>query len=222
MRLPGTLDQRLRVMHAARWELLRETETAVLEDEGVRVACALDGATACVRLRLLPNDVQFLRGAKCADFALLLARGDDVFEAHVVELKGSVGEDDWARIQGQHTWATVRLLAIAGVLGVRIGEVTTYTAFIKDRLSREGSQNPVVMKIPVDPKVEGKARQRAEARRTWESGRLHMDAFGEDVEHRRIRTGEDGRADVACRPRSSPGEDETRWIFELVAPAPGT
>jgi hypothetical protein len=221
MRLPGTLDERLHVMLPDRWELLGETDTARLEDEGIRVDCWLAGTTACVRLRLMPTDVQFLRGAKCADFALLLARGDDVFEAHVVELKGSVDEKDWARIQGQHEWATVRLLAIAGVLDIRIRGVTVYTAFRGDRLSREGSPNPAAMKIPLDATTEAKDRKRVEARRSWESGRIRMEVFQEVVEHLRIRTNDDGFANVGCRSRSSPSEGETMWFFEPIASVPG-
>ena len=107
MRLPGPLDDRLRVMLRERWELLRDTDTARLEDEGVRVDCALTGTTACIQLRLDPDDVHFLVDGHCADFALLLDRGDDVFEAHVVELKRSVSEKRVQRMNLDLTAARV-------------------------------------------------------------------------------------------------------------------
>jgi hypothetical protein len=220
MRLPGTLAERLEVICPNRRRLLRETEIATLEDAGLRVDCALDGAAACILLRLKERDVQFLRELVCADFALLLDRGEDAFEAHVVELKKSVDPKTWGHLQEQLQWAVVRLLAIAGVLGVRIDAVTVYTAFRRDRLAKELSPNPAAMKIPVAPAHpragDAGALRWAEARRSWERGRVRMEVFGAEVEHRRIQANEAGRAAVTCRLRSSPGDDGTRWFFEAA------
>ncbi|WP_437997281.1 hypothetical protein WMF26_41630 [Sorangium sp. So ce185] len=223
MRLPGTIEERLAVIRAGRWKLLRATEIAELEDEGVRVSCSLAGAASCVELRLIPDDVQFLRETTCADFALLLARGDDAFEAHIVELKRSVGTNTWEHVQKQLEWAAVRLLAIAGVVGIRIDGVVAYTAFCNDKLARESSTNPASMKIPLGPSgilaSDANVRRRAEARRSWERGSIWMKALGRDVEHRRIRANEVGTTaagHVACRPRSSPAEGDTTWLFEPV------
>ncbi|WP_437936169.1 hypothetical protein [Sorangium sp. So ce341] len=224
MRLPGTIEERLAVIRADRWRLLRATEIAELEDEGVRVSCSLAGAAPCIELRLLPDDVQFLRERACADFALLLARGGDAFEAHIVELKRSVGKDTWEHVQKQLEWAAVRLLAIAGVVGIRIHGVVAYTAFCNDKLARETSTNPAGMKIPLGPSdaSEAKGHRWAEARRSWERGSIWMKELGRHVEHRRIQTNEvvpavAGRAAVACRPRSSPGADDTAWLLEPIA-----
>lgn len=82
MRLPGTIEERLEVILKERRWLLKETDIAELEDDGIRVDCSLAGVTTCIKLRLEPNDIQFLRRKRCADFALLLARGGDAFEAH--------------------------------------------------------------------------------------------------------------------------------------------
>jgi hypothetical protein len=221
MRLPGTIEERLNVLHADRCRLLHEMDVAELEDEGVRVDCSLGGATYGIHLRLKPEDVQFLRERVCADFALLLARGDEAFEAHIVELKKTVREKDWTHVQEQLEWAAVRMLAIGGVLGVQIHGVTVYTAFCNDKLSRESSPNLVGMKIPVGPtdisSSDANLRRWAEARLSWERGHVRMDVFGRDVEHRRIRANEAGRAAVACRLRSLPGEHDTKWYFEPVA-----
>ncbi|XYH99099.1 hypothetical protein ACMHYB_04840 [Sorangium sp. So ce1128] len=221
MRLPGTIEERLDLIRVERRRLLHAQDVAALEDAGVHVACSLAGATSCIQLRLEPQDVQFLREGVCADFALLLSRGDDVFEAHIVELKKTVGDKDWAHVQKQLEWAIVRLMAIAGVLGIRIDGVTVYTAFCNDKLARERSPNLVNMKIPVGPPdtsaSDASARRWAEARLSWERGKLRMEVVGRDVEHRRIPANEAGRAWVACRPRSLPSEHETNWIFEPVA-----
>ncbi|AUX47142.1 uncharacterized protein SOCE26_086540 [Sorangium cellulosum] len=222
MRLPGSIEERLeKLVKADRWRLLRETDVAGLEDDAVRVDCALAGATSCIQLSLRPQDVQFLQKDVCADFALLLARGDDVFEAHIVELKRSVKERNWAHIQEQLEWAAVRLVAVAGVLDIRLHGVVAYTAFCNDKLAREGSTNPAAMKIPLGPSdpgaSEASAHRWADARRSWERDHIRMATFDRDVEHRRIRADESGRATVLCRTRSSPGESDTRWRFEPVA-----
>ncbi|WP_438007916.1 hypothetical protein WME89_03880 [Sorangium sp. So ce321] len=221
MRLPGTIEERLDLIRVERRRLLHGQDVAALEDAGVHVECSLDGATSCIQLRLEPQDVQFLREGVCADFALLLSRGDDVFEAHIVELKKTIGDKDWAHVQKQLEWAIVRLMAIAGVLGIQIDRVTVYTAFCNDKLARERSPNLVNMKIPVGPPdtsaSDASARRWAEARLSWERGKLRMEVVGRDVEHRRIPANEAGRAWVACRSRSLPSEHETNWIFEPVA-----
>jgi hypothetical protein len=205
VKLPGLLGERLRVLHAERARLHGASETAVLEDADVRVECDLAGSTMCVRLRLVPEDIQFLRNGHCADFALLLARGGDAFEAHVVELTRTAAREKWDTVRQQHEWAIVRLLAIAGVLGIEIEGVVAYTAYNRDKLTRD----PALLKVPVDPE---NTRRWAEARRTWESGRLRMDVLGRDVEHRRLPAREDGPAVVACRRRASPGD--TVWVLE--------
>ncbi|WP_437277008.1 hypothetical protein WME90_38045 [Sorangium sp. So ce375] len=224
MRLPGTIEERLKVIRGGRWKLLHATDVAELEDEGVRVSCALAGAASCIELRLMPGDVQLLRESACADFALLLARGDDAFEAHIIELKRSVGKDTWEHVQKQLEWAAVRLLAIAGVLGVRIRGVVAYTAFCSDKLARESSTNPAIMKTSLGPSdaSESNVRRWAEARRSWERGSIWMQELRRHIEHRQIRTHEvgpaaAGHATVTCRPRSAPGEDDTSWLFEPAA-----
>ncbi|KYG07634.1 hypothetical protein BE21_28330 [Sorangium cellulosum] len=218
MRLPGTVEERLGLIRVERRRLLHALDVAALEDAGVHVECSLAGATSCIQLRLEPQDVQFLREGACADFALLLCRGDDVFEAHIVELKRTVGDKDWVHVQKQLEWGVVRLLAIAGVLGIRIDGVTVYTAFCHDKLARERSPNLVNMKIPVGPPdasaSDASVRRWAEARLAWERGRIRMEVVGKEVEHRRLPANEAGRASVACRTRSLPGEHETRWVFE--------
>ena len=220
MKLPGSIEERLDVFRPERRRLLRETDVADLEDAGLRVECALAGATWGIELRMRPQDIQLLRKDVCADFALLLARGDDAFEAHVIELKKSVGEREWIHIREQLQWAVVRLLAVAGILGARIEGVTVYTAFSNDKLARETSPNLVGMKIPVGPppttEDDATVRRFAEARRSWESGRFRMEVLGSDVEHRRIQTNEAGRAAVACRARPGAREAEARWVFEPV------
>jgi hypothetical protein len=224
MRLPGTIEDRLEVILADRRRLLRTTDVAALEDEGIRVDCSLDGSASCILLRLGPRDVQFLRGRACADFALLLDRGDDAFEAHVVELKKTVDPKAWIHVQEQLEWAVVRLLAVAGVLGIRLHGVTIYTAFCRDKLAQESSPNPIAMKIPVGLSGSGAADadalRWAEARRSWERGRVRMDVFGQEVEHRRIRADEGGRAAVACHLRTSPDEGDTRWFLQADSPSP--
>ncbi len=220
MKLPGSIEERLTVLHPERCRLLREKDVAGLEDHGLRIDCSLAGATRAVQLRLKPQDIQLLRGSVCADFALLLERGDDVFEAHVIELKKSVGEWEWVHIREQLEWAVVRLLAIAGVLGIRLQGVTTYTVLCNDKLARESSANLAGMKIPVGAPsttdTGANVRRWAEARRSWESGRLRMEAFARSVEHRRIVTGEAGSAAVTCRLRATAAADETTWTFEPV------
>lgn len=212
MKLPGTLEQRLTVMKPGRFRWVNEADVVVLEDAGIRVAFALGGATSCIELRLNPDDVQFLRGGKCADFALLLARGEDEFEAHVVEHKRSVGEKEWPRIQEQLEWAIVRLHAIAGVLGIHIQNTLVYTAFCNDKLSRDRSANLVAMKIPV-----GSAAHRwAEARRSWESGKIRSVLFDRDVEHIPIRASVEGAASVTCLLRQRADEDDAHWQFQSV------
>lgn len=216
MRLPGTIEERLEVILKERRWLLKETDIAELEDDGIRVDCSLAGVTTCIKLRLDPHDIKFLRGGKCADFALLLARGGDAFEAHVLEFKKSVGEKEWLYVQEQLEWAVVRLLAIAGVLGIQIQAVTLYTVFCNDKLSRESAPDPVGMKIPVgpsDPERAAAARRWAEARRSWEQGRLHLEAFARDIEHCRI-PANTGRASISCCPHPTPADHATTWRLD--------
>lgn len=222
MRLPGTIEERLDVIRKERRWLLKDIDIAVLEDDGIRVDCSLAGVTTCIQLRLEPNDIQFLRGPKCADFALLLDRGGDAFEAHVLELKKSVGEKEWLHVQEQLEWAVVRLLAIAGVLGIHIQAVTVYTVFCNDKLSRESAPDPAGMKIPVgtsaDPQRAAAARRWAEARRSWEQGRVHLKAFARDIEHRRIPADSTGIAAVTCCPHPVPADHATTWRFDPAHP----
>jgi len=217
MRLPGSIAQRLDVINRGTGQLLGATEVTELEDEGVAIQCRLEGTAPCIRLCLPKQGIKMLRGQKCADFALLLERAEDVFEAHILEFTTTVSLKKWDTVREQLEWATLHVLAAAGILGIRIQGVVFYTVHHREDLSREGSRNPAVMKIPVSPRSEADAIRWAEARRSWESGRVSTANFGVDVEHLRIHAGEDGRTAVTCRPRSSSGEDDTLWVFEPVA-----
>ncbi len=209
MKLPGSLENRLGVLSPARYRLHSGHERILMEDAGIRVECSLEGTTQCIHLRLKPDDIQFLREGKCADFALLLARDNDEFEAHIVEHKRAIGKDEWERVQKQLEWALVRLLAIAGVVGIRIEGVVVYTVFCNDKLSREGSSNPAIMKVPV-----GEAATRwTHARRSWERAKVHLEVFDRDVDHFKIQTAANGLAAVVCEKRTLAESSTARWTL---------
>ena len=109
----------------------------------------------------------------------------------------------------QHEWAIVRLLAIAGLLGIEIEGVVVYSAYNQDKFSRD----PALLKAPVDPE---NTLRWAEARRSWEQPHLRMEVLGREVEHRRIAAGEEGAAVVECRRREAPGD--TVWVFATSRP----
>ena len=211
MRLPGSIEERLRVLTTERARLLLATEIAVLDDDEVRVECNLAGLTSCIWLDLPEQGIKILRLQGCADFALLLAQDGEGFEAHVYELTRTVARQKWDTAKKQLEGAVLNVLAIAGILGIEIRGVVTYTAFNQDRLSRESSPSLTLLKQSIDPTAIENARRGAEARRSWERGHIWMDVLGRDVEHRRI----EAPAAVECRPRASSGD--TLWIFEASA-----
>lgn len=147
--------------------------------------------------------IKILRRQKCADFALLLARDGDEYEAHVYELTKTIARQKWDTVREQLECAVVHVLAVAGILGIELRGVVTYTVYNQNKLALD----PALLKAPVDPNTSESARVWMKARLSWERGHIWMAVLGRDVEHRRI----EASAAIACRPRPSPGD--TRWIF---------
>jgi hypothetical protein len=202
-------------MNPDRCRWLVETDSDTLSDAGIHIEVKLDGVSSCIRFRLEPEDIQcFHKDFRvCADFAILVSRGDDEFEAHILEHKKTVKVDEFIHVQAQLEGAMVRLLAIAGILGIRIRAVTTYTAFCNDKISREASPEMTTMKIPVGPNDY----HRAQARRSWEHGTLQMKRFGSEVRHVKVQVNENGRAIIACHPHAAHDASDAQWQFRPVA-----
>jgi hypothetical protein len=216
VKLAGTLAERVdRTLLAERAALVLGPANVRLEDEGVCLVLRVDDGARVLRVDLPEQGIKLLRGQKSADFALLIARGEgEVFDAHVIELKATVSAKAWDTVREQLEWGVVHALAIAGILGVEIAGVSTYTAFHQDKLTEERTPDPITLKLPVGPHATGDARRWAEARRSWREGRLRMELLGREIEHRPLACVEGRASAVECQAREA--EAETAWLFAIA------
>jgi hypothetical protein len=184
---PTTLDRQ------AFYEIIQSPDVVLVQERAqpgeAVVPCPLPEQCICIQWRLDTGLFRFLQGEKNADGPLLLGYPDGRYEAHIIECKATVGHRNWSEIVEQMRWTLLKLLAIAGVLGIRIDRVVFGTAYRNDKLSRH--ENPVATKPTISTRDDQtpKERERREIQSgqiAWERGELRLPGFVHPFRHVRI------------------------------------
>ncbi|WP_047150820.1 hypothetical protein [Aneurinibacillus tyrosinisolvens] len=90
------------------------------------------------------NKIDYLVNQKCAD-GIILEDKSGKWHLHIIECKKTVQGSSWGKAKVQFEGAILRMQSIAGLLGIRIENITLYTAFREDNLSQ--TTNPVLLKM---------------------------------------------------------------------------
>lgn len=182
-----------------RWERLASGCRQCAPDGGeVTVEESADDGRACVRFTAPPgwrlerlaithrHPFDWLSLRKAADGIVLACRPDGIWEAHIVECKGTMGDGNWHKVRDQHRGSRIRLDAICGVLGITVDRVVLYTAFREDKMGVASSE-PILSKLLVGqtgtlaytrPDI-------AAARVAWQTGQVTLEGFP-SLPHRRV------------------------------------
>ncbi|MCB9552834.1 MAG: hypothetical protein H6705_13310 [Myxococcales bacterium] len=128
----------------------------------------------------------WLSNRKAADGIVLARRPDGIWEAHIVECKGTMGDGNWRKVREQHQGSRIRLDALCGVLGITVERIVLYTAFRDDKMG-VASPEPLLTKLLVGatgtlahshPDV-------VAARVAWHTGEVTLQGFP-PLPHRRV------------------------------------
>lgn len=182
--------------------IVRETEQT---GEAMVVLTVPEGCE-CIDLFLTTGLFGILRQDKNADGAVLVILPDGAIEAHVIECKRTVFQDDWEEACKQMTWTLTKLQALAGALGERISGAVCYTAYREDRLSEDESPNPAyperIIGIP-ESDAEADLSWGRRKQLEWMRGRVRLRGFDEAFVHHRIPLDRaTGRGAAALAPRA--------------------
>ncbi len=164
------------------------------------VDCPAPEGCAWIHFRIEGTGLfSFLLEDKNADGSLLLCRQDGGYEAHIIECKRTVDQTNWSKIGKQFLWTLGRLLALAGVLGIALEQVTLGTAFRRDRLSEDESPNPTRGRPLLDDAAAPDEEERTltEARRqqlAWMSDEVRLPGFVDPFPHVKIPLDAQGRS----------------------------
>jgi hypothetical protein len=138
----------------------------------------------------------WLDGPQVADGVVLARAPGGKWKAHVVECKRTVTDAKWTRVQKQLRGSCMRVMAVAGAVGIEIEQFILYTAFRQDQLGRRSTDAILTISPagePTDPASP------AARRVAWHARTLLVEGLGM-LEHRRIQltTADDdvGRAEI--------------------------
>lgn len=134
------------------------------------------------------NALVYIKFRKVADGTVLEFINE--FEAflHIVECKKTIKEKSWSHVIKQFQGGLINAMALAGVIGVQIRQVTFYTAYREDKLSAMGTSNPVFLKLPTGEPAKTPFR-------TWQQNALEIE--GRRFKHAKTRLDSDGLAEVS-------------------------
>lgn len=160
------------------------------------VTCPIPDGCECIEWQINENDLfMFLQETNNADGALLLRRPNGDFEAHIIECKKTVDQTKWPEILVQIQWTLGRLLAIAGVIDIKIQTAILGTAYRYDRLSEEESPNPTSGKPALDaPALRDLDEEQLNNARlkqlAWMNDEVHLPGFQHPFRHVKIKLDE--------------------------------
>lgn len=183
------------------FELVEGPATLVvneLNDKGkAEVRCEVLADHTCVQFNLHGNDglFGFLRESSNADGAFLLEGPDGVVTAWIVECKRTLGRKTWGEVLKQFRWTVARLFAVAGVIGVEVGEVALVTAFREDLLSPSDSPNPAFGKLSIGDDGAPGATEGRELQRlllAWLDDNVHLGGFQGGFRHTKLQLDDRG------------------------------
>lgn len=103
-------------------------------------------STQCILFKgLEKKKLQYFVNKKCADYVIFENKGGQWF-VHILELKRSVGSDEWNTIKLQFAGALQNVYALAGVLGIHVEpeNVKVYTVYRNDKINH--TANPVKLR----------------------------------------------------------------------------
>lgn len=76
---------------------------------------------------------------KRADHMIFEKRQGNQWKLHLIEMKGSVGQEKWVEIKGKFRASYLVAQAIAGMLGLDISEAVMYTTYERVEFSHSGT-----------------------------------------------------------------------------------
>jgi hypothetical protein len=193
MRLAGRIEERASAHLQSALYAITSSSVDVQETQAdgyARVTCSLPGEGRCIAWKIEGSKLfPFLKSNEAADGALLVERPDGDFEAHIIECKRKVTQDSWSKAKQQIRWTAVRLLALAGVLGVRIVRWVCYTAYREDDLSPGSGRNLGLVKLPLASPAERSMNEAGSVLREqfdWEDERIALRGFDAAIPHRKV------------------------------------
>ncbi len=74
------------------------------------------------------------KGFKIADGIIFVFENDLIASLHIVELKKTVGFDEWSKTKEQFKGALIAAMAIKGILEIKVKGVYLYTAYREDKI----------------------------------------------------------------------------------------
>lgn len=184
-----------RIVEAPECVTVRELE----QGSEALVRFPLPPDAVCAELKLHRDGFGFLLKRDNADGSFLLRYADGSVDAHIVECKRSVGDDEWRKAKKQMRWTFSRLLALVGSLGISIRSATFYTAFQNDCLQPDSAPDLIPEKLPVgeEPPEELLPDDVAPGYRLdWEDLSIKLDGYDGVFRHHKIVLNANGVADV--------------------------
>lgn len=127
------------------------------------------------------TDILFFRTRKTqslykrVDHIIFEHLSDDKWKLHLIEMKGSVGEEKWKEIKGKFRASYLTAQAIAGMLELQITETVMYTTFENVRF-----QSPDTMPSARRP---GTGRRMIRMEEEWDGTRFGLN-FGTRIPFR--------------------------------------
>lgn len=118
---------------------------------------------------------QFLEGDKAADGIFFVCSSDSRVAVHIIECKKTMTQSNWEQVIKQLQESLSKILAIAGVLGIKIDHVYLGAAFRENRLDADPRWGVVPLDARNDgtPETIGRARELAD----WKTARVHLRGF---------------------------------------------
>lgn len=162
-----------------------EIEEKAATGSGI-ISFPLAGDKIAIRIPNGKPPLSWASNGKCADGAIILQK-DEVIEAHIIELKGSVGPGAWQNIKKQFHGMYINILAVTSVGCIPSPKnIVCHIAYKKDTFKGANNTDPTLIKT-----VTGGATPIGGGTE-WNSGSFQLEDFGQ-VELRKIqRSSTDG------------------------------
>ena len=131
------------IVHEDREVLLAETDETGKSELCVQLAS--DDNLCIANQDKKKTDVLFFQAGKekslfkRADHMIFEKRQGNQWKLHLIEMKGSVGQEKWVEIKGKFRASYLVAQAIAGMLGLDISEAVMYTTYERVEFSHSGT-----------------------------------------------------------------------------------
>lgn len=209
MKRADDLAQRLKTLFAPptnakpRFQIVDGPATVTIEEREkagyARILCKFGEGVRVIQWTLQTGDLRPIASEKNADGAMLVVRPDGALEAHVMECKQTVDSKHWNDALVQIEWTVIRLLAIAGALHERVERVVLYTAFRRNALAVDESEEPVQFELPLDDEDSLPYRRQLPMMRSATETEVALPGWTSPFLHVKVQKDEEGHARVDLR-----------------------